>query len=130
MSEMPSPQHLYESVGGSAGVESLVAAFYQRVLADAELAGYFINTSVHALRHMQHEFFTAALGGPVAYRGRPIAHVHQSLSIPRPHFQRFVEHLLATLKGLSLSEQDRYDIIARINTYADEVIGEGTESWD
>ncbi len=40
------------------------------------------------------------------------------------HFRRFIDHLMDTLKDHDLSEEDAYDIISRLNTYADEIIGD------
>ena len=40
------------------------AAFYGRVLADDELAGFFTGTNMARLKGKQVEFFAAALGGP------------------------------------------------------------------
>ena len=116
---------LFERVGGINGVRSLVDRFYARVLADQDLKPYFDNVEMNTLRRMQFEFFSAALGGPTRYTGRPVIHAHQGRHITREHFQAFVEHLFDTLQQYSLDDQDRYAIIARINTYADDVIGTG-----
>lgn len=113
---------LFEKIGGTAAVQAMVGQFYTQVTADPELAPFFRHVGMDKLEHMQAEFFTAALGGPLRYSGRPINHAHQGLRISRPQFQRFTEHLLTVLGESALSETDRYDIIARINTYADDII--------
>ena len=64
----------------------------------------------------------AQTGGPVRYTGRPVIHAHHELNITRQHFQAFVEYLFEILAGYGLSEDDRYAIISRINTYVDEVV--------
>ena len=116
---------LFDRVGGDAGVEQLVGRFYTRVLGDPALSPYFANVAMDKLRRMQCEFFCAALGGPIRYSGRPIIHAHQGHGIRREHFQAFVEHLFDTLKDYKLDDDERYAIIARINTYADDVINYG-----
>jgi hemoglobin len=113
----------YERIGGADAVASLVDAFYERVLADEELAPFFENADMERLREMQRMLFTAALGGPSTYEGRPIAHVHQGRGIRRAHFQRFVEHLFETLEASDLDERDKREMIARINTYSSEILG-------
>jgi len=113
---------LYERIGGEKAIDSMVVSCYERVLQDPELAPFFLDTPIDKLRHMQKEFFSSALGGPIRYTGRPVLHAHQGLGITRHHFQRFAEHLLDTLGGFPLSDQDRYDIIARVNTYQDDVV--------
>jgi hemoglobin len=116
---------LYERIGGAEAVAALVDRFYARVIADDELRPYFDHVALDKLRRMQVEFFSAALDGPIVYSGRPVIHAHHGLRITRMHFQAFVGHLFATLSDHALSEEDRYAVIARINTYADDVLGSG-----
>lgn len=126
MNQTGSPEDLFDRLGGAPGVMRMIDRFYARVLADAALRPYFEDVQMHKLQRMQFEFFSAALGGPTAYSGRTVQHAHQGRRIPREHFQAFVEHLFETLKDSGLSDDDRYTIIARINTYADDVIGNGS----
>lgn len=116
---------LYERIGGRATVESLIGEFYGRVLRDAELEPFFRDTEMGKLRRMQHAFFSAALGGEVEYPGRPLAHVHHGRGITPHHLQRFLAHLQDSLAGVDLSSRERAEIIDRINTYADEIVGGG-----
>lgn len=114
-------QSLYERVGGEAGVARLVEAFYDRVLADPELSPFFAKVPMDKLRRMQVEFFTSALGGPLQYSGRPLAHVHHGHGITKAHLRRFTEHLLVTLESLALSRQEIQNIYNRIALEADDV---------
>jgi hemoglobin len=75
---------------------------------------------------MQREFLGAALDGPVRYSGRSLAVVHAGLGIRVRHFARFVQHLLETLRGLDLDEDDVVEIIARVDTYVDQITGESS----
>jgi hemoglobin len=120
------PEHptLWERLGGSEGADALIEAFYDRVLADPELAPFFEDASMDRLRAMQREFFSAALGGPLEYSGVPLAHAHHGRGIEAPHLRRFVGHLLATLEGMDLSQKDRDEIYTRIHTLADDVLGQ------
>lgn len=119
----PSGATLFDRVGGEAAVRSLVDAFYTRVLDDPFLSPFFASTSMERLRAMQLEFFSAALGGPVQYSGKPIAYVHHGRGIAPTHLSRFLDHLLATLKDQNLDEKDVYDIISRINLYTTDLTG-------
>jgi len=118
-----SQQTLYERVGGEKAIQDMVHEFYDRVLADPELKPFFKTTSMDKLRRMQREFFCAALEGPVTYTGKPLGDVHHGRGITIHHFALFVGHLLDTLKSRGIDELDVQDIIARINTYADEIVG-------
>ena len=125
MSTLDTETSLFQRIGGANAVRGMVDRFYALVLADEELKSYFDGVEMGKLRRMQFEFFTAALGGPIRYTGRPVIHAHHGRQITRKHFQAFVEHLFETLKYYPLDDDDRYTIIARINTYADDVIGNG-----
>jgi hemoglobin len=117
---------LFDRVGGAPGVTCLIGRFYTNVLDDPTLRPYFAGLELRKLQRMQFEFFCAALGGPSAYSGRTMQHAHQGRHITREHFQAFVEHLFATLQEFDLTDEDRYAIIARINTYADDVFDAGS----
>jgi len=117
-------QTLYERIGGDAAVERFIGAFYERVLGDPELAPFFAEASMDRVRNMQREFFAAALDGPVRYSGRSLAVIHAGMGIRVRHFARFVRHLLQTLRGQGLDDEDVVEIIARVDTYVDQITGE------
>ena len=118
----PQPS-LYERLGGADTVSKLVDKFYDRVLDDPELAPFFTKTNVRKLRTMQREFFSVALGGPVTYFGKPLAYAHRGRGIERRHFQKFTDHMLATLEEYGLDERDVHDVIDRINMYSSDILG-------
>ena len=117
-------QTLFERVGGTQAIAELVDKFYDRVVADPELRPFFKNVSMDKIRRMQREFFSAALDGPTIYTGRPLGYVHHGRGITKHHFSLYVGHLIHTLQGCALKEQDVQDIISRISTYADEITGD------
>ena len=122
---MPEKQQtLFERVGGEQAIAKLIDEFYDRVLVDPELKPFFKDTSVDKLRRMQREFFSAALDGPITYTGRPLSHVHHGRGITKHHLARYVDHLIETLRGRGINDQDVQDIISRISTYANEITGD------
>lgn len=120
---MSTTSSLYDRLGGEAGIQALVIAFYTSVMTDPELAPFFRHTAIDKLHAMQREFFAMALGGPVAYSGRPLAHVHHGRGIATHHFSRFVEHLVSTLEELGVDDAEAEQVIDRINSYANEITG-------
>jgi hemoglobin len=123
MNESSVPTSLFDRIGGASAVEGLIPEFYERVLADPGLAPFFSRTDIGKLGEMQRQFFTMALGGPVAYTGRPLGHVHHGRGITGSHFARFAGHLLDTLKARGISPQEAEEVIARIDTYVNEITG-------
>jgi hemoglobin len=121
MSLTESEVSLLGRIGGVPGVTRLVDKFYACVLNDPTLRPYFEGVELHKLQCMQSEFFLAALGGQTTCSDRTVHHAHQGLKITPEHFQAFVGHLFETLKGYAITDDERYALIARINTYADDV---------
>lgn len=117
---------LYDRLGGEAGIATLIDRFYERVTADPELAPFFQNVSMDKLRHMQRRFFTAALGGPEEYGGRPLHHAHAGLGIETRHFSRFAYHLVETLRAAGAKDDDVDAVAERIAVHADDITGEST----
>lgn len=115
--------NLFERIGGRPGVEDLVEAFYVRVLADPLLTPFFKDVPLERLRRMQTEFFSRALGGPVAYSGESLAHVHHGRGITLQHFSLFTGHLLETLRDRGLEDAETGEVIEHLNTLANEITG-------
>ena len=115
---------LYEQIGGADGISRLVDAFYARVLADPELKRFFAGIEMDKLRRMQEELFSSALGGPMRYSGRSMFQAHRHLKVGLADYQRFIRHLFDTLDdaGFGLSEQERYEVIGRLNILTNDVI--------
>lgn len=115
---------LYEQIGGRPTIAKLITAFYRRVFTDPELGPFFVHTSLEKLTHMQEEFFCIALDGPLPEDEISLSEAHQGRGIRREHLTRFTEHLLMTLQEVGVEDEHAKDIIARIATYSDEILGD------
>lgn len=118
------PSH-YERIGGAASVKAAVDVFYDRVLADPELAGYFATIDMVGQRRHLAAMLTTVLGGPNEYTGRDLAEAHQPLNIPVAHYQLVGEHLIATLSSLGVPEDILTDVGAVLATVQDQVVATG-----
>ena len=93
---------IYDEIGGLPAVSAAVDIFYDKVVADAQLAPYFTGTSIGKLKGHQRSFLITALGGPAVYRGGEVGPAHAHLGITGDHFDRVVGHLVATLTELGV----------------------------
>lgn len=129
---MSEETNLFERIGGEAGIERLVDAFYKRVLADEALAPFFEHVPMDKLRTMQKEFFSEALGGPLFYSGRSMREVHRGRGIKKEHLRKFTQHLFEALDAgkveMGLTPQEVDAIYNRIALEADEIGGGGAEA--
>lgn len=107
----------YDRIGGAPAVRAAVEQFYDRVLADPELAGYFASVDMAGQRRHLALMLATVLGGPNEYAGRGLAEAHQPLRIPAAHYALVGEHLVAVLIGLGVPA----DIIADVQTVLGQV---------
>jgi hemoglobin len=63
-------------------------------------------------RQLVIDFFCAALGGPLAYRGRDMKTSHEGLAISERDWDIFVQHTVATLENLAIAEREVNDFLA------------------
>jgi hemoglobin len=118
---MESEKSLYDRIGGAEVISTLVDSFYEKVLADGELAPYFKHSPIGKLIEMQKDFFAAATGGPLTYAGRPLREVHRNMAISRRELNRFTGHLIETLKEIGVADSASLEIMSHVNLFADEI---------
>ena len=98
---------VYESLGAEVGIRKAVDEFYDRVVADPRLVGYFSGVDMTALRRHQVDMLSAATGGPRRYTGKEMAAAHAGSRINDEAFDRVVGHLTATLIALGVPDGRR-----------------------
>src|SRR5215831_20906249 len=117
----PEPNTIYDQIGGHEAIEVVVEDFYVRVLADAQLSGFFSGTNMNRLKGKQVEFFAAALGGPEPYTGAPMKQVHQGRGITMHHFSLVAGHLAEALAAAGVPPRTVTDILSAIAPLAPEI---------
>jgi hemoglobin len=95
----------YELIGGGPAVTAVVHEFYEAVLADPQLAGFFEGVDLARLKRHQVAMVSQVLGGPVEYDGRELGEVHAGLSIGPADFAAVVDHLVAALQGAGVPDE-------------------------
>lgn len=97
---------LFEKLGGREALEAVVPMFYDRVLGDPDLSGFFADTDIDFQTKQQIAFLSMALGGPNEYDGRPMKEAHDGMGITDVHFDKVAGHLVATLKSVGVGKED------------------------
>jgi hemoglobin len=105
MSQPVNEMTLYDRIGGEAAVCAAVDRFYERVLADPELKGFFASVSMSRLKAHQFAFLSQALGGSRQYSGASMRDAHSRLAIEQRHFDGVAVHLVETLRELRVSDE-------------------------
>lgn len=95
----------YLRLGGTQAFEALVEELDRRILQDERLRAYFDGVSLERLQRHQHSFLAMAFGGPPGYLGRTVDAAHSRLDVTDEAFDRVMDHLIATLVDLGVSQQ-------------------------
>ena len=93
------PSH-YERIGGAATIRIAVDRFYQLLVADADLAPYFVDVDLPKLKRHQVQLLSTVLGGPAEYAGRELEIAHSGLNITDAHYAKVADYLTGVLRDL------------------------------
>ncbi|WP_446009002.1 group I truncated hemoglobin [Candidatus Electrothrix sp.] len=123
--EDPQPT-LYEQLGGAPAVDAAVKGFYDKVLADERVNGFFEGVDMDRQIRMQTEFLTFAFGGPNNYQGKDLRAAHAHLvakGLNDTHYDVIIEHLGGTLQELGVSDELIGEAAAVANSVRDDILG-------
>jgi len=112
---------IYDAIGGEPALAAVVDDFYERVLADPELAGFFVGANLNKLKGKQIEFFAAALGGPHTYTGASMKDVHRGRGIGQKHFDLVAGHLVTSLAAAGVPQEIIIEIVGLIAPLAEDI---------
>lgn len=117
---------LYERIGGAPAVDAAVDLFYEKVLADDTINGFFDGVDMKKQRAKQKAFLTMVFGGPNGYTGKDLRNAHAPLAakgLGDPHFDAVAKHLQATLDQLDVPEDLKAQVMAIAVSVRDDVLG-------
>lgn len=100
----------YERVGGGPAIKAVVDRFYELILADDRLVGYFRDTDLTQLKRHQVLLVSQVMGGPAQYDGRDLQQAHKGLEISGDAFSLVVSYLAQALEEAGVPDE----IIARV----------------
>lgn len=105
---------LYDEIGGEDALSAAVDSFYERLLNDSEVSGWFDGLDLRQLKAHQRAFLAVGLGGPEHYDGRSMRNAHSGLGITDEAFTITVQHLAGALRDLGVEEPALKQVIKRI----------------
>ena len=107
---------------GSRLTSGMAECFYDRVLADPDLAPFFEGVDVVRLREHLADFLTVLTGGPDIYKGRDLLEAHRGLKISAADFDRLMVHVAAAAEELEIEPEDIATIAGAIIGLKDQVV--------
>ena len=119
---------LYDKYGGFSTIHQIVRNFYQDILAEDSLKGYFKNVSMDFLINHQTDFLSQLLGGPIQYRGRTLREAHQQLHITRHDFNLVGRLLQENLEDAGVDADDVATIMEIVVSTLPDIVFEDEQS--
>lgn len=102
----------YDRIGGGPAVKAVVDRFYQLIMADEQLVGFFEATDMAQLKRHQVLLISQVLGGPASYDGRELQEAHAGMDIARDDYIKVVAYLVQALQEAGVDAE----IIGRVGS--------------
>ena len=112
----------FELIGGTPAVKEAVNRFYDRLLADPELAGAFDGIDLVHLKRHQVDLMSMVLGGPVEYTGRDLGEAHAGMDITAETYGKVGAHLVAVLEELGVPEHVIASVTDTLTSVAPQIV--------
>ena len=96
---------LYDRLGGQGAIDAFVPLFYEKVLADDRINGFFRGVNIDNQAAKLNAFLTMGFGGPNNYSGKDLREAHSQLlgrGLNDGHFDAALEHIGAALAELNV----------------------------
>ncbi len=103
-----------ELPAGADAVGRGVVVFLDRMMTDPLLNWAFVGMDRAALERHANAFVVAGLGGPDLFVDRGMREAHAKFALRNEHFDAAVDHLLAALREVGISEGVVSDLAIRI----------------
>ena len=108
---------LYEKLGGSEGISSIVDDIIEEHLKNDKIKHFFIPLTKdpeHLKQFKQHvkDFFGSGTGGPEEYKGRDMPTAHQGLNISEAEFLYTIDDILLVLDSHKIDRNSRNEVLA------------------
>lgn len=114
---------IYEEIGGAPAVAGVVDAFYDRLLADPSVNGYFAGKDLARLKAHQRALVTVALGGASeTYTGRLMGPAHAGLGITDEAFDTILSHLDDVMTGAGVGATTVAKVLAILEPLRPDVV--------
>jgi hemoglobin len=110
---------LYARLGGYDAIAAVADDLLPRLVSDPQLGRFWAHRGADGIRREKQlliNFLCASAGGPVYYTGRDMPTTHMGMRISNSDWQRFLGHLRATLDRVRVSEPERREVLAFVES--------------
>lgn len=102
---------LFERLGGSTGITSIVSDLVDRHLTNSAIATRFVNSDTAHLKHAATTFFIAGTGGPNNYAGKDMLAAHKGMNISAIEFMAVLDDALFALNKNAVAQREQEEVL-------------------
>jgi hemoglobin len=111
------PKSLYDRLGGTTAIASVVDAFVANVASDARINKRFTRVAkdTAAMRQFKQKLvdqICQGSGGPCTYTGKDMKTAHQGMGLTGADFDALVGDLVKALDGAGVPQKEKDDLLA------------------
>jgi hemoglobin len=117
---------LYERLGGAPAIDAVVDELYRRIVADPDLAPFFVGANLRSHTRRVRVLVTMVTGGPAEYRGRDMNSAHRRLAIEDRHFDLVAGHLVATLEHVGAEPGAADELVTMVASLRGNIVNVNT----
>lgn len=121
---MAQERTLFDELGGEPALRAVIDDFVGRVFGDMMIGFFFRNADRRRIAELEYQHAAEHLGGPVKYRGKPLAQAHRPHRIMGGQFNRRRELLKKTLVDHGAPERVIAAWLAHNETLRGEITGD------
>ena len=110
-------QSLYDRLGGTTAIASVVDGFVANVAADARINKFFtrVASDTAAMRQFKQKLvdqICQGTGGPCTYTGQDMKTAHQGMGLTNADFDALVEDLVKALDSAGVPQKEKDELLA------------------
>lgn len=124
----PTPQSLYDRLGGTTAIAAVVDGFVANVAADTRINGRFARVAADtaAMRQFKQKLVDqvcAGSGGSCTYTGMDMVTAHTGMRLTDAEFDALVEDLVKALDSAGVPQKEKDDLLAILGPMRADIVG-------
>ena len=113
---------LYERLGGSVGIASIVNDAVDQHLKNPLVSARYKQTDISKEKRLAYEFFAMGTGGPEAYTGRNLLDTHRGMNINEQELMEVVDNILNALELNNINQKEKDEVLVILYSKKKEVV--------
>lgn len=115
---------LYDKIGGTEGITTVVEVFLENVGADDRINSRFANTDLDNLKMLLIEQVCEATGGPCTYSGKTMLDAHRGMDITEEEFGALAEQMSKAMLSSGVGQEEHDTIMGVLGGMHDDIVGQ------